>query len=168
MKLEVIEISLYWKIIDWQALGSWRLSSSGRLGIWRLGRSRMVWCRWALRAVWCRMYACFRRGFRDDSSGDAQCKRVHIFIAQFAIFRVFQEINGSLQLTASISFLTGSTFIRECYESNYGVSYVGNQISLHLNISSRTIETVHVRYMRLIYKPTLIRKTFISYFVVAL
>ena len=25
----------------------------------------------------------------------AQCKRVHIFIAQFAIFRVFQEVNGS-------------------------------------------------------------------------
>ena len=25
----------------------------------------------------------------------SQCKRVHIFIAQFAIFRVFQEVNGS-------------------------------------------------------------------------
>ena len=25
----------------------------------------------------------------------AQCKRIHIFIAQFAIFRVFQEVNGS-------------------------------------------------------------------------
>ena len=24
-----------------------------------------------------------------------QCKRVHIIIAQFAIFRVFQEVNGS-------------------------------------------------------------------------
>ena len=44
----------------------------------------------------------------------------------------------------------------------------GNYISLHLNISSCTIEMVHVRYMRIIYKPTLIRKTFISYFVVML
>ena len=52
--------------------------------------------------------------------------------------------------------------------TTYGVSYVGNHISLYLNISSCTIETVHVRYMRLIYKPTLIRKTFIFYFVVML
>ena len=44
----------------------------------------------------------------------------------------------------------------------------GNRILLHLNISSCTIEMVHVRYMRLIYKPTLIRKTFIYYFVVML
>ena len=44
-------------------------------------------------------------------TGSAQCKRVHIFIAQFAIFRVFQEVNGSWQLTASSSFLTISSFI---------------------------------------------------------
>ena len=41
----------------------------------------------------------------------AQCKRVYTFIAQFAIFRVFQEVNGSWQSTASSSFLTSSSFI---------------------------------------------------------
>ena len=32
---------------------------------------------------------------RKQQSKKAQCKRIHIFIAQFAIFRVFQEVNGS-------------------------------------------------------------------------
>ena len=40
-------------------------------------------------------YANFR-GFHVTFKRDgSQCKRIHIFIAQFAIFRVFQEVNGS-------------------------------------------------------------------------
>ena len=31
----------------------------------------------------------------DLAGRDPQCKCVHIFIAQFAIFRVFQEVDGS-------------------------------------------------------------------------
>ena len=71
-------------------------------------------------------------------------------------------------MTASSSFLISSSCIgmlcRSLRRFKCGESY----FVTFKNISSRTIETAYVRYMSLNYKLTLTRKTFISFFVVAL
>ena len=90
------------------------------------------------------------------------------YIVTFKYLELHHQNGPCTIYDTSSSFVSNSTFIYECQVSHYGISYVGNHISLHLNISSCTIQMVHLRYMRLIYKPTLIRKTFISYFVVML